>query len=290
MTSIENSAFSGCSSLTSITIPNNVTSIGNYAFSYCSSLASINIPDGVASIEGHTFDGCSSITSITIPDSVTSIGDAAFYGCSSLTRVTMSKNTKIGYDLFKFCSPNLIISYYENEKYKSSKKTEDFYKWYSSYSNVFANRATGEIFFGSGMIPYLEYIAKKAKNTKGIKSFFSFTSVNEFGNTRFYFSTDGNLYELRNLLAYSWKDMEVYDIDQDKVLNNNYAISIKEFISMSVIARDQFGIVSQIKQGKHVTVLQFEYYPSIISKEEVIDILRDIFYEYFEKDFGPVEL
>ncbi len=53
--SIGNYAFSGCSSLTSITIPNNVTSIGNFAFSRCSSLTSITIPNSVTSIGVKTF-------------------------------------------------------------------------------------------------------------------------------------------------------------------------------------------------------------------------------------------
>ena len=88
LTSICDSAFLECSSLTSITIPNSVTSIGDYAFSDCPSLTSITIPNSVTSIGDEAFRGCSSLTSITIPNSVTSIGDEAFRGCSSLTSIT----------------------------------------------------------------------------------------------------------------------------------------------------------------------------------------------------------
>lgn len=122
------SAFSGCSSLTSITIPNSVTYIGGYAFTECSSLTFINvdknnqnyasidgvlfnkninsliccpagkkteviIPNSVTSIEDFAFYGCSSLTSIEIPNSITSIGFCAFSGCSSLTSITMQTIT-----------------------------------------------------------------------------------------------------------------------------------------------------------------------------------------------------
>ena len=87
VTSIGYQAFNGCSSLTSVTLPEGLTSIGGDAFSGCSSLTSITIPEGVTSIGYSAFNGCSSLTAITIPEGVTSIGISAFSGCSSLTDI-----------------------------------------------------------------------------------------------------------------------------------------------------------------------------------------------------------
>ena len=98
-------AFSGCSGLTSITIPDSVTSIGGSAFDGCTGLTSITIPDSVTSIDWGAFDGCSGLTSITIPDSVTSIGESAFYGCKGLTSITIPNSvTSIGNSAFSGCS------------------------------------------------------------------------------------------------------------------------------------------------------------------------------------------
>ena len=105
VTSIGESAFFNCSSLTSITIPNSVTSIESGAFRLCSSLTSITIPNSVTSIVWGCFSGCSSLTSVTIPNSVTSIDMVAFEGCSGLTSVTIPNSvTSIGASAYKGCS------------------------------------------------------------------------------------------------------------------------------------------------------------------------------------------
>ena len=127
--SIGDGAFSGCISLTNVTLGSNVTSlsVGNLVCSECPNLTSITvsalnpfyssvggvlfdksqttllncppgktgsyvIPSTVTNIGDGAFSGCINLTGVTIPDSVTSIGDDAFYGCSSLAGVNFRGN------------------------------------------------------------------------------------------------------------------------------------------------------------------------------------------------------
>ena len=104
-------AITDCSSsATSVTIPETidgypVTTIDDSAFYNCDSLTSITIPDCVTTIYHSAFYDCDSLTNITIPDSVTAIGWYAFYSCGSLTSITIHNSlTYIGYGAFAYCT------------------------------------------------------------------------------------------------------------------------------------------------------------------------------------------
>jgi hypothetical protein len=138
VTTIGESAFSYCSKLYSISIPNSINNIGNNAFSGCNNLNAVyisdleawcmisfdgqianplnfahhlylngveiidlEIPNGVTDIDG-AFCGCSSFRSVTIPNSVTSM-DGAFIGCTNLTSVSIPNSVTSIADAFCYC-------------------------------------------------------------------------------------------------------------------------------------------------------------------------------------------
>ena len=82
--------------VTDLVIPSTVTSIGESAFYYCTSLTSVTFAEGSQLISiGFSAFACSCLTSITIPSSVTIINEDAFYGCTSLANVTFLENSQL---------------------------------------------------------------------------------------------------------------------------------------------------------------------------------------------------
>lgn len=111
VTTIQYSAFKGCTQLTAITLGNSVTKIGYGAFYGCSSLTSIVLPDSVTTIDSGAFNGCSSLASVTLGDDILSIGTGAFAHCDNLTEVTLPDCvTTIGMWAFNPCKS--LISLY----------------------------------------------------------------------------------------------------------------------------------------------------------------------------------
>lgn len=82
VTEIGPSAFSGCTALTSISLPESIERIEYGAFSGCVLLKEINLPRNIKYV-GLT--NCPSLTDVKIPGSVT---QCSFTGCSSLKTIT----------------------------------------------------------------------------------------------------------------------------------------------------------------------------------------------------------
>ena len=139
LTEIGDSAFFGCTGLTSITLPANLTQIDYSAFEGCTGLISLtidsanakyktegnilyskdgstlifaaggltyaNIPDTVTTIGVCAFIDCTGLTSISLPTNLTEICNYAFYDCKGLTSITLPANlTQIGDSAFSGCT------------------------------------------------------------------------------------------------------------------------------------------------------------------------------------------
>lgn len=101
---IPENAFSGCTKLTDIILPESITDIGDWAFYECKSLKEIDIPDYVTSIGDSVFGLCSSLTEITIPASVQVIGQQCFSSCGELKKIHLDEGLKeIKSGAFDFC-------------------------------------------------------------------------------------------------------------------------------------------------------------------------------------------
>ena len=92
---IDGNAFSDCTMMTSLNVPETVEQIGRMAFYRCSSLKTIALNGSINVIPYSAFSGCFSLESIVIPNSVVAIQQDAFNGCSSLKSVVIPESTKV---------------------------------------------------------------------------------------------------------------------------------------------------------------------------------------------------
>jgi len=105
LTIISDSAFRGCTSLTTLKLPVSVTTIGEHAVARCTSLTSVTLPTNLTTVSDRAFASCTSLVSLTLPDGVTTIGWSAFAHCYSLTSLTLPDGlTTIGWYTFRDCS------------------------------------------------------------------------------------------------------------------------------------------------------------------------------------------
>lgn len=101
---IGNKAFSGCTNLKDIDIPEGVVKIGDHAFYYCLKLEQIKIPSSVRELGKWAFTDCVNLTSIVLPEGIEEIGEETFDVCKELTSVNIPSTVKkIGRRAFQRC-------------------------------------------------------------------------------------------------------------------------------------------------------------------------------------------
>ena len=100
-------AFGSCTGLESIKIPSKVKTIGREAFEYCSNLKEINLPEGIENIGSKFIEG-TKIEKIQIPKSLKS-GSSALYGANELKKVEFEEGTET--IITRICS----VDYSENK-------------------------------------------------------------------------------------------------------------------------------------------------------------------------------
>ena len=89
---------------TSVSIPSTVTTIGAEAFAGNTTLTSISIGENVTEIEYGAFKDCSYLSNVKLSDSLTTIGNAVFSNNTSLKRIALPKNLKeLGSGVFAGC-------------------------------------------------------------------------------------------------------------------------------------------------------------------------------------------
>lgn len=152
-----------------MTIPNSITSIGESAFRDCKSLTSLTIPNSVNSIGQWAFYGCYGLTYVSIPNSVKSIGSEAFRDCNKIQvlhwdcavqnlqiKTPQLSELYIGdnVETVSFSTNSLQkvvlgknVKYIRNDAFKGSKNLKEFYITGTEvpylYPNVFTDAVLG---------------------------------------------------------------------------------------------------------------------------------------------------
>ena len=98
-------AFSKCSKISSVIVPNSVRTISQELFYQCTSLSTASLSNSIVSIETDAFNGCTSLTSLSLSQSLETIGQRAFAACSNLSSLELPNSLKtIEWAAFNNCS------------------------------------------------------------------------------------------------------------------------------------------------------------------------------------------
>lgn len=193
-----NEAFSYCSILSSIVVPESVIDFGQYTFTSCGSLSKVNIPSRVKALSNQNFYGCSSLQHIELPNGLTTIGYAAFSN-SGLVSIYLPKSvSSLNNNIFSGCENLTTITAEEGGTYTAVDnniiiaKTMTLFLSSSNYipegvkvigSNCFAGRGIETI----DIITTVEGIEGNAFNgCKNLKAVTGMQNLKSIGYRSFY--------------------------------------------------------------------------------------------------------
>ena len=124
--------FMGNTTITSFSLPENVTMISTQAFNGCTALTHVDLGN-VQTISSYAFYGCTALQEVVIPPTVNKIMGYAFYGCTSLTDVLCRPYPAptLGTDAFTGCAEGLKICVSSLGEYRNKDVN-----WKAYYDNL----------------------------------------------------------------------------------------------------------------------------------------------------------
>jgi len=136
-TTIGESAFVGCTALTSVSLPN-ATTVGDWVFGSCTALTSVSLPNATT-VGDWGFGSCTALTSVSLPNATT-VRESAFGSCTALTSVSLPNATTIGGWAFQGCTALTSVTFAQNAPAEAT----DVYTGSPNVTNYVANpTATG---------------------------------------------------------------------------------------------------------------------------------------------------
>ncbi|MCD8311952.1 MAG: leucine-rich repeat domain-containing protein [Firmicutes bacterium] len=161
MTTLGDSAFEGCTSLTELIIPESLTSLSTSAFNKCSSIETVSFPENFSSFGISCFAYCSSITEIVIPDTVTAIPISCFAYCTALESLTIPDTVTTISDSCIDGDTNIVI-YTWSDSYADywSKENGKTIVYLGEAENVYEEPDAGTVWLSSSeLLELAEYYA-----------------------------------------------------------------------------------------------------------------------------------
>lgn len=151
--------------------------------------------------------------------------------------------------------------------------SDKIYCWHATHNiSTFNFETFGSTFERDN---FINNVYNDLKNKKGIVSYILFIVDFSSGHPKMYFSINEKLYEMRNLMAYSYLDIEVYDTDDGRQVYDRELLKTRDYVSL-LMAKNVGNINERIMIGKSLSFLEIEFNDAI-SPRDIQNTLKYLF-------------